>query len=133
MKPERGAGGSTIGRGDLVPHFDVTALDGRRVRYGELWQRRSLVFAALPERSESAVQYAAQLLRREPDFAAEEAALVISADPVERFPRRGVVVADRWGEVVYSREVEAGADLPAVEDLLDWVRFLRSQCPECPP
>ncbi len=91
------------------------------------------MFAALPERSESAVQYAAQLLRREPDFAAEEAALVISADPVERFPRRGVVVADRWGEVVYSREAEAGADLPAVEDLLDWVRFLRSQCPECPP
>lgn len=116
-----------------MPHFEVTARDGRRVRYGELWQRRSLVFVALLDGGACDEEYAAQLLRREPGFAAEEAALVISADPVERFPRRGVVVADRWGEVVFSRAVEAGADLPAVEDLLEWIRFVRSQCPECPP
>jgi hypothetical protein len=30
-----------------VPHFDVMTIDGRRVRYDDIWQRRNLVLVLL--------------------------------------------------------------------------------------
>jgi hypothetical protein len=38
----------------------------------------------------------------------------------------GLVVADRWGEIVHvAREV------PRVADVLDWLDHLEQRCPEC--
>jgi hypothetical protein len=46
-------------------------------------------------------------------------------------PSPGVVVADRWGEVYYVQEADRAAALPPPAELIDWLRFVRDECPEC--
>ncbi|HWP99004.1 MAG TPA: hypothetical protein VNK92_00915 [Vicinamibacterales bacterium] len=121
---------------DLLPHFEVATLDGRRARYGEIWQRRNLVLVLLDgAETREAQRYARRLAERAADFAAADTALVCTADPIAGLPSPGVIVADRWGEIVHVAAAPAGRldELPQVDELLDWVRFVRMQCPECPP
>jgi len=46
-----------------------------------------------------------------------------------------VVIADRWGEIVHIASPPHGqaSQLPNVDEVLSWIRFVRIQCPECPP
>ena len=124
-----------------MPHFEITTIDGRRVRYSDIWQHRNLVFVSLESRDDP---YARTLTAGADDFAAAEATLVISTDPVEWLPRPGVVVADQWGEIVYvfdahhpdeaRRSDRRGTTpLPSARELIDWLNFVRIECPECPP
>lgn len=61
----------------------------------------------------------------------------VLADPEHRLRRRlgskgaVVVVADPWGEVRYRHDAGAAHDLPEPAALVDWVRFVAIQCPEC--
>jgi peroxiredoxin len=41
------------------------------------------------------------------------------------------IVADPWGEVRMRHEAGAAHDLPALAEMVDWVRFVAIQCPEC--
>jgi hypothetical protein len=116
----------------FVPHFDVTTVDGRRIRYADLWQHRNLVLVFVAGEPAEPQSYAQAVLARARDFEAAETALVVTAGRVAGLPAPGVVVADRWGEIVY-RSAEGGAALPGADELLDWVHFVRMQCPECPP
>jgi hypothetical protein len=109
--------------GDLLPHFSVTSLDGKRVDYATIWQRKILVLVSLPP----------EKLADVPPFAAEMAAVsgpdaecVITRDRVAGVPSPGAVVADQWGEVVY-----VAGELPSAQDLSDWVEHVRNRCPEC--
>jgi len=43
----------------------------------------------------------------------------------------GVVIADQWGEVHHVAGGGDGHDLPGPAEIVDWVRFLAIQCPEC--
>jgi hypothetical protein len=43
----------------------------------------------------------------------------------------GLVVADAWGEVHFTTRAGAGHDLPAPEEVEEWLKFLAIQCPEC--
>jgi hypothetical protein len=45
--------------------------------------------------------------------------------------RPGVLIADRWGEVVFSDEAPDVGALPTSQELLDWLTFVRNRCPEC--
>ncbi len=118
-----------------VPHFEVTTVDGTRVRYADIWQRRNLVFVALDRNGAAASrEFARQLQQRAAEFARADTALVISEQPVEGLPSPGVAVADRWGEVIYTRNWgDRDASPVAVDELLEWITFVREQCPECPP
>lgn len=42
-----------------------------------------------------------------------------------------LLVADRFGEVWYAVRPGPDHDLPPVDTLREWVRFLGTQCPEC--
>ena len=61
----------------------------------------------------------------------------VLADPGQRVARQlglrgaAVVIADEWGEIYFA--VDAGVEhaLPAPEEIVDWVRFISIQCPEC--
>ena len=61
----------------------------------------------------------------------------VLADPEHRLRRRlgtggaAVVVADPWGEVRFRHDTGAAHDLPEPAALVDWVRFVAIQCPEC--
>ena len=48
-------------------------------------------------------------------------------------PRLTVFITDRWGEVVFACRTGRGDPAPGVADLLDWLRFVDQQCPECFP
>jgi hypothetical protein len=121
---------------ESVPHFEVTDVDGRQIRYADdVWQHHNLVFVALdPDRPEQSERYARDLRTRSGDFAAADTAVVISRTPIHGLPSPGVIVADRWGEVVYTFQPDdRHPAMPDSDQLLDWVTFVREQCPECPP
>ena len=44
----------------------------------------------------------------------------------------GVIVADQWGEVFHVYETnQADHELPKTDELVEWMRFIAIQCPEC--
>jgi hypothetical protein len=118
---------------EQVPHFDVNTIDGRRVRYSELWQHRNLVLVLINADDRRARSYIQALQAHAGDFLVRETALVITSEPVTGFRTPTVVVADRWGEIVHETVAPEASMLPSGEDLLEWVNFVQIQCPECPP
>jgi hypothetical protein len=75
-------------RGDLLPHFAVTTLDGGVMTYSTIWQRKNLVLVILP---------GAALDLRSRAYVSQLNIL--------------------W--------------LPTSEELIDWIRYVENQCPEC--
>jgi peroxiredoxin len=119
-------------RGELVPHFIVKTLHGDEFSYATIWQRRSLVLIALPVTdSESARSYVSELAACSAEFSASEADCVITQDRIQEIPGPAVLVADRWGEVVCIAATSDVRDLPHVEDVLEWLRYVQTRCPEC--
>lgn len=119
----------TEARLGFVPHFDVTDVDGRRVRYRDLWQRRQLLLALFePEDVERADDLAMQLKARGDELDQTDTVAVVTTDVVPGLPAPRVVIADRWGEIQHVVET-----LPDVDEMLSWTKFVRMQCPECPP
>ena len=116
---------------DLVRHFEVTDLRGERVQYSSIWQRRNLVLVTLPGQDPASRSYADRLLARVPGPDDDDTVWIATRDSVEGLPAPGLVVADRWGEVVNVARPSEVKDLPAPEEVADWVRWVRQQCPEC--
>jgi peroxiredoxin len=118
--------------GDRVPHFEVKTLEGDLFSYSSIWQRRNLVLVAIPaEQSEASRSYISQLVARRSEFGAEEAECVLTGDRLRGIHSPAVVVADRWGEIVHVAASSTVAELTSPEELLDWVHYLDSRCPEC--
>ena len=118
--------------GDTVPDFDVRAVDGSQARYDTLWQRRNLLLVALPDvTSETNAAYLAALSARMPELTAHETACIISSDPIPGVPSPGVLIADRWGEIHHVADGASTADLPDAVALIEWLRYVQYQCPEC--
>lgn len=44
-----------------------------------------------------------------------------------------VYITDRYGEVFASYRTAVGQALPNVQEILTWLSFVNSQCPECEP
>ena len=42
-----------------------------------------------------------------------------------------IVIADQWGEIHQVEEAGADHHFPATQEVVDWVRYLAIQCPEC--
>jgi hypothetical protein len=118
-------------RGDQVPHFAVTTLDGARVEYRDLWQRQNLllVFVASTDAS-SGRDRVSELVGVRPELAALNTACVITAERLAGFPASGVVIADRWGEIQAIVD-DADDVVRDPDDILDWLRYVQNRCPEC--
>lgn len=107
----------------------VTTLGGERFDYSTIWQRRNLVLVTLEEVGGSA--YAEELFAREADFRALESVCVVTRDRVAGLPAPGVLVADRWGEIVYVAAASDRGGLPTPSELLEWLDYVARRCPEC--
>jgi hypothetical protein len=119
-------------RGDSVPHFEVSRIDGRSVRYAEIWQRKILLLVVLPAtEAGSSGTYAAALAQQVSASMTDNVECVITSDEIPGIPPPSVVVADRWGEVAFIASTRATADLPKVDDLIEWLHFVPIRCPEC--
>jgi hypothetical protein len=124
-----------LGAGSRVPHFEVATLDGSRVRYADaIWQLRNLLLVLLPETaSPGAQRYLDGLRAASGELAALRTTLVLAAEAVGRLRPPAVIVADEWGEIAHVEAPAEGgvASLSPPEELLSWVRYLSTRCPEC--
>ncbi len=119
-------------RGDPVPHFEVTTIEGEPFRYSTIWQHKNLLLVTFPILdSASTNAYAAEVTARNQEFGDQDLECVITRDQVAGISAPAVVVADRWGEVVFAEEKSDVADLPAPRDLMEWVNYTMNRCPEC--
>jgi peroxiredoxin len=117
-------------RGDSLPHFSVTTVDGRRVEYADLWQRKNVVLVTVPAEG-SAAGYASHLLRDRERLSAHNTACVVTADPLDGLPPASVVIADQWGEIQFIATGQPAEALPTVAELVEWLEHVQHQCPEC--
>ena len=121
-----------IERGDAVPHFNVRGLTGQPLSYAAVWQRSNLLLVATPHTDDQSMrQFVSQLTARASELSALQTELVATRDVIAGLPQGGVLIADRWGEIVHVVHASAPDDLPTVDDLLDWLEHLQSRCPEC--
>lgn len=42
-----------------------------------------------------------------------------------------LLIVDEWGEVFFTAEGGAGHALPDSTEVIEWIRFIAVQCPEC--
>lgn len=118
-------------RGDQVPHFEVRDLTGQPISYSTIWQRRNLVLVVLPQSdSDSTTRYTSELVEAAAMFG-QNTTLVITRDAPPGLSAIAVVVADKWGEIIYVCAKCPVPDLPSSRELLDWVSYLQTKCPEC--
>lgn len=116
-------------RGDQVPHFDVKTVDGARVSYAsDIWQRRHLVLVVLPDGAPAPGDALAPSLQED---GADDVEVVVTRDRVGGVAAPGVLVADRWGEIVFATASEGVPGLPDASDIAEWVGYVRMKCPEC--
>lgn len=124
---------TTLARGARVPHIRVRQLDGTPFDSDAIWQRRNLLLVALgavPD-GDGTPAWLAALEAVRPACAAHEAVVVVTRDAVPGLAAPGVVVADRWGEVVFAETAATVAALPSAATLVEWLRFVDHACPEC--
>jgi hypothetical protein len=119
--------------GDLIPHFEATSLEGDPVSYSAIWQRRNLVLITVPSSDPDGTfsRYVSQLTARGRPFTGDDTEWVITRDAVAGIPCPGVVVADRWGEIVLVASGSRAVDLPPSHEVTEWVTYVQHQCPEC--
>ena len=118
---------------ESVPHFDVTTIDGARVAYRTIWQRKNLLLVSLDSGGPGLLRppLIAQLEGRREQLRALATVTVITDSAVEGVPTPGVVIADRWGEIYFVRGGGAGSDLPDAAEILEWLDYIQQECPEC--
>ncbi len=115
--------------GDTVPDIEGVTLDGRALRYRDIWQNRVLVLVTLPDQHSPAAQRYLQALRAKArELTTHETEVVVRSSPHEK---PGVILADRWGEIRNRWAAEREDALPPPSELVEWLRFVQMECPEC--
>jgi peroxiredoxin len=119
--------------------------EGRTVRFSDFRGRRNLVVLL------GATRLLSDLATRSSELSYEEAqVLVVSPRPVESpflvllDPEKkvhdalgasesapAVYITDRYGEIYATYRVSEGQQLPTADEVLRWLEFINSQCPEC--
>jgi hypothetical protein len=118
-------------RGESVPHFEVRSLEGDPFRYSTIWQHKNLLLVTIPTLDFETSAYALDVTARVREVGDQDVECVITQDPVPGVSSPAVVVADRWGEIVFAVEKSDVSDLPEPEELLESLTYLRNRCPEC--
>ncbi len=121
----------TLQRGDLVPHFEVRTTSGERFRYSEIWQRKNLVLISLSPTAAEDEGYIRELKRHEAEFGERDSVCVVTRDDVPGLPAPGALIADQWGEIIHVAAALDVDDMPTPRQLLEWVEYVASRCPEC--
>jgi hypothetical protein len=122
----------TLQARDSLQMFTVTnSLDGAPFAYESVWQRKNLLLVSVPRADATGAAYVEQLRARTGELGTYDAQMVVTSDAVSGIPSPGVVVADRWGEIYFIQATDRADSLPTAGDLIEWLRFVQVQCPEC--
>jgi hypothetical protein len=117
-------------RGDQIPHFAVTTVEGTAFSYSSIWQRKNLLLV-LPGASSAGDVYISSLRAHESAFSNLDTACIVTGDAVAGLPVPAVIIADRWGEILHLDTAPEFPRSPSPEDLLDWLEYVQHRCPEC--
>ena len=115
--------------GDLVPHFDVLACNGRRFSYAAVWQRLHLLLITRGSTDDAAAP--GELMALDEACRARRTACVVTCESVAGLPAPSVLNAEKWGEIVHLVTARRLEDLPSAAQLLEWLDYLEQRCPEC--
>jgi hypothetical protein len=118
-------------RGDIVPHFEVQTTSGDRFSYSSIWQRKILVLISLSPTADIDEDYVRELKRHDAEFIERDSICVVTRDGVSGLPAQGALIADQWGEIVHVVTANDVDDMPTARELLEWVDYVASRCPEC--
>lgn len=118
-------------RGDSVPHFTVRTVDGDVFDYSTIWQRKNLLLVRLPNTTTDNGALVSDLRASATEFRALETQCVVTRADVSGLPAPGLLIADRWGEIVHVVAGSESAQSPKTEDLLGWLEHVQRRCPEC--
>jgi peroxiredoxin len=116
--------------GDTVPHFELRSVDGVLIRYSTIWQHRNLVLVSL-RANENDDHYINQLRARASAFDDHVSTCVVTREHIAGLAAPGLLVADRWGEIVHIVASPSVSELPAADRLLKWLEAIEYRCPEC--
>jgi hypothetical protein len=123
---------SMLRRGDSVPHFEVQNVEGESFKYSAIWQHKNLLLVAIPILdSKSTSAYIADVTARVRECGNVDIECVITQDRVPGISAPAVVIADRWGEIIFAVQTSDVADLPPAQELIEWLNHMRNRCPEC--
>ena len=113
--------GIMLAPGAQLPHLTLTSVTGDTIAYRDLWQRCNVAIVCTAD-----AEVARPFVNATADFAERNAVCLVTRETHEVLPCPGIVIGDRWGEIVHvAREV------PRVEDVLEWLDHLEQRCPEC--
>jgi hypothetical protein len=114
-----------------VPQFTIHDVDAREIRYREIWQHDHLVLVLLDTDAPRAT--IDDWLARRQAFADLGARLIISRDAIPGVAPPALIVADRWGEIVYrwTGPMPQAQGMPGPDEALEWIDWVARRCPEC--
>ncbi len=147
-----------IERGRCLPDFEFVTIQGLRKRISDFKGRSNLVLV-LADRHDDTLLAAMALAH--PEVRRHDGHVIavlkgsspealrwpfdVVVDPAGTIDRKlgsgdklgepglAVYITDRWGEVFFVSRAKQDDPPPGVADLLDWLRFVDQQCPECFP
>ncbi len=121
---------ATVSRGSILRDTSAVTFDGARVYLSDFRGHRNIVLIF----ADAATAPLLRDLGSANSELSEEQATVLSATDEQARQAYGVkqgavFIADRWGEVYFVATIPPER-LPGVAEILDWLRFINSQCPE---
>ena len=102
-----------------------------RVTVDEATRADHRIRSTLPDAEAPSRDYVDRLMALGRGLNDEDTKWIVTEDRIAGVPCPSVVVADRWGEVAHVAHPSQVQDLPAPEELFEWVRYLEYRCPEC--
>src|SRR5262245_58597683 len=115
-------------RGQELPEIPGAASNGRQVLTSDLHGRKNTVVIFSGEQSKDSTQDLVRALSdRIGEIQDEEAEVIICED--NELHRAAICISDRYGEVYFSAFFSDTA--PSAESVLEWLRYIEIQCPEC--
>jgi hypothetical protein len=112
-----------------LPEIWGTTSDGRRIYASDLHGRKNIVLIFSGGQSHAPVRELVRALSvRYGEIQDEEAEIIVVEE--DALDRAAICIADRYGEVYFS-EFCSDTACTSADNVLEWLRFIESQCPEC--
>jgi len=121
------------GRGDRSSDIEILAEIARD--YAGFLDEQAQVLAIVPCTREKAARIKAETNLPFPLLVDEDGRIHRHTDAADNYgqPATAIYITDRFGEVFAVYRAAEGQTMPDVREIVTWLAFINSQCPECGP